>query len=495
VRLHDLLDGLEIDADAGSIIETRGDCGVAVQTVEHDSRAVTPGALFCCIPGEHVDGHDFAAAAVAAGASACLVERGLDVSVPQIVASTVRGVVGPIAARVAGDPSRGMRVLGVTGTNGKTTTTYLLEAIAAAAGENTGRIGTTGAQIGTHVVPLAHTTPEATELQALLARMRNAGTAVVAMEVSSHALDQHRVDATRFAVACFTNLTQDHLDYHASLDDYFAAKARLFTPQFTSAAAIGVDGAYGVELAQRARRAGLEVLTFAVAHGDADVIARDVELAAHGSRCTVLAGGEPIELRTSLVGRFNLANAFAAFATARLAGLPDDAILEALAGPIVVPGRFESVDAGQPFAVFVDYAHTPDALTSVLGAARELVAPGARLSVVFGCGGDRDRSKRPLMGRAAVTGSDRAWLTNDNPRNEDPEQIARDVLAGIPAEGPAPEVELDRRAAIRAALHAAGPGDVVVIAGKGHERGQIVGAEVLPFDDRVVAREELAARV
>jgi UDP-N-acetylmuramoyl-L-alanyl-D-glutamate--2,6-diaminopimelate ligase len=492
--LHDLLDGLELfDAFVDTSVEVRGDDGAVVRAVVHDSRLVVPGALFCCIPGAHTDGHDHAAAAVAAGAAACFVERWLDVEVPQVRVGSVRGVLGPACARFHGEPARAMRVLGVTGTNGKTTTTYLLERIAATAGKRSGIIGTTGARIDGRSLPVPHTTPEATELQPLLARMRDAGVDTVAMEVSSHALDQHRVDGTRFAVASFTNLSHDHLDYHGTIDAYLAAKERLFTPAFTARAVVGIDDEHGRRLAQRARTAGLEVSTFAV-DGEADVFVTDVALDARSTAFTIVDGRDRHRVHTPLVGKFNVANALAAFATARAGGFDTDAIVAALADPPVIPGRLEPVETGQPFLVFVDYAHTPDALSAVLGATRAFVQPGGRLLVVFGCGGDRDRSKRPVMGAVAAERSDLAYLTSDNSRSEEPEAIARDVLAGAGTAG-ALVIELDRRQAIRRALRDARPGDVVVIAGKGHESGQTANGVTVPFDDRVVAREELEARV
>jgi UDP-N-acetylmuramoyl-L-alanyl-D-glutamate--2,6-diaminopimelate ligase len=311
---------------------------------------------------------------------------------------------------------------------------------------------------------------------------------MVAMEVSSHALDQHRVDGTQFAAACFTNLSHDHLDYHGTFEAYFEAKARLFTRQFTERAAICINDTHGRVLAERARAEGLEVATYGVA-ADADFAAVDVELGARGTTFTLVHRGVDTPVRTQLVGAFNVENALGAIATAHVAGYGVDATVAALARPIRVPGRMERIDAGQPFTVLVDYAHTPDALESVLRAARPLAGDGNVL-VVFGCGGDRDRTKRPVMGEVATGMSDRAYLTNDNPRSEDPEQIAREILQGVDRD---PVVELDRRAAIRAALAAAKAGDVVVIAGKGHESGQTASGVTVPFDDRVVAREELEA--
>jgi UDP-N-acetylmuramoyl-L-alanyl-D-glutamate--2,6-diaminopimelate ligase len=485
VQLHELLDGLDL-------VEVRGSTDIAVRSVVHDSRAVEPGALFCCIPGDQVDGHTFAGDAVARGAVALLVERVLELDVPQIVVRSVRVAIGPISARFFDNPSGAMDVLGVTGTNGKTTVTYLLEAIAAEAGKRAGVIGTTGARIGDDVIPMQFTTPEAPELQALLATMRDRGAEAVAMEVSSHALDQHRVDGTRFAAACFTNLTHDHLDYHGSLAAYFDAKARLFTSDFTSRAAVGIDDEHGPALATLARQAGLDTRTYALGR-DADVVARSVELAADGSRFELDFGNATVDVELALVGRFNVINALGAAATAHAAGTAPVTIRDALSRPLTVPGRMERLVVGQDFTVLVDYAHTPAALESALGAARGLVAPGAKVIVVFGCGGDRDREKRPVMGAIAATGAEVAILTNDNPRSEDPAAIASDVLAGVPGDAPQPRVELDRRAAIHAAVDAARAGDVVVIAGKGHESGQTARGETVPFDDRIVAREELKA--
>jgi UDP-N-acetylmuramoyl-L-alanyl-D-glutamate--2,6-diaminopimelate ligase len=490
VRLHDLLDGLDVELHDGP----RGS-DADVHSVVHDSRDVRPGALFACIRGATSDGHTYAPAAVEAGAVALLVEEPLALPVPQARVAHVRASLGAVAARFHGSPSGAMRVLGVTGTNGKTTTTYLLDAIARAAGDKTGIIGTVGTRIGEVSLPPGRTTPEATDLQALLARMRDAGVATVAMEVSSHALVQHRVDGTEFAACCFTNLTHDHLDFHDTMDAYFAAKARLFRPSFTTRAAISVDDSYGRTLRDQARSAGVEVWTFGTARpvdgGPApDLLATDITISPRSTRFTLVSAPDArtATITTPLVGPFNVANALAAATTARTAGIAFDAVVRGLHDPVVVPGRLERVDAGQDFAVIVDYAHTPDALVRVLTAARRLASTA--VVVVFGCGGDRDRAKRPLMGAAAQTFADRAFLTSDNPRSEDPAAIAEDVLAGV-TDRSALVVELDRRLAIRAAIDGARPGDVVVIAGKGHETGQTASGVTVPFDDRVVARQEL----
>jgi UDP-N-acetylmuramoyl-L-alanyl-D-glutamate--2,6-diaminopimelate ligase len=491
VLLHDLLDDVEVREH---LLEVRGETEIDLRSVVHDSRDVTPGALFCCIPGERSDGHEFAPAALDAGAAALLVERLLEPAAPQARVDSVRETIGPLCSSFHGRPSEALRVLGVTGTNGKTSTTYLLEAIARADGERTGVIGTVEARIDDEVIPLRHTTPEATDLQSLLARMRDHAVGTVAIEVSSHALDQHRVDGTRFAAVTFTNLTHEHLDYHGTVEAYFEAKALLFDPRFSARAAVNVDDRYGVRLGDRARERGLDVFTYSVDDPAADVYARDVVSRRDASVFELVDARNDRhgEVRSALVGRFNVSNALAAAATAIAVGIPFDAVLAGLGARVLVPGRFEQVPTGRDFSVLVDYAHTPDALETVLTTARSLV-DGGRLLVVFGCGGDRDRAKRPLMGEVATRLADVAILTNDNPRSEAPEAIARDVLAGVPEGRANLEVQLDRRAAIRAAVHAARRGDVVVIAGKGHETGQTVNGVTTPFDDRVVAAEELGS--
>lgn len=498
MQLHDLLADLA-GFDGAGVLELRPGQGpgrsahspIEISSVIHDSRMARPGSLFCCISGAVTDGHIHAPAAVAGGTVALLVERWLPLDVPQARVASVRAILGPLAARFYGEPAFAMRVLGVTGTNGKTTTTYLLEAIAQAAGDVAGVVGTVAARVGDRVLSNEHTTPEATELQSVLADMRDDGVETVAVEVSSHALDQHRVDATNFAATCFTNLSHDHLDYHESVNAYFEAKARLFSPFFTRRAAIHVGDAHGEQLARRAVTNGLVVSRFAVDEPSAHVTARHVELSPRGITFELVAcGGNPVPVRTSLVGSFNVVNALAAATTALLAGFELDEIVAGLERPTVVPGRMERIDAGQDFTVLVDYAHTPAALDAALGAARDLVAADGHLIAVFGCGGDRDRTKRPLMGGIAARRADSTYVTTDNPRSEEPAVIVEDIMAGV-ANGRNVERILDRRAAIRQALAAARPGDVVVVAGKGHEREQIVAGRSEVFDDRAVVREEL----
>jgi UDP-N-acetylmuramoyl-L-alanyl-D-glutamate--2,6-diaminopimelate ligase len=481
--LHELLDNVDV-------LELRGDPRTEIASVTHDSRAVGPGDLFCCVPGATVDGHDHAPAAVAAGAAALLVERPLGLPVPEARVASVRAAMGPVAAAAWGQPSTKLAVLGVTGTNGKTTTTWLLEAIARAAGIRPGVIGTIGARIDGEPIPGERTTPEAPELQALLARMVGAGVGLAAIEVSSHALVMHRVDGTRFAAACFTNLSHDHLDFHAGLDDYFEAKALLFDPARTDAAAANLDDPHGAEIARRAEAAGLSLLGFGL-DAPAAVRAEDLETSSSGNRFRLATPYGSAAVRSPLVGRFNASNALAAAATALAAGLDVEAVAAGLSAPLVVPGRMERIEAGAPFAVLVDYAHTPDGLEQVLRAARPLVGAEGSLVVVFGCGGDRDRAKRPAMGKVAASLADVIVVTSDNPRSEDPMAIISEIVAGIPS-GSHPVVEADRRRAVQDALAGRRAGDVVVVAGKGHESGQTSGGVTVPFDDRVVVREELA---
>ncbi|MBM3676147.1 MAG: UDP-N-acetylmuramoyl-L-alanyl-D-glutamate--2,6-diaminopimelate ligase [Actinobacteria bacterium] len=483
MHLHELLRDIDV-------LELAGDEHADVVAIEHDSRRVLPGALFCAIRGETTDGHAHVPEALDRGAVALLVDRSITAPATLVRVAEVRRAIGPVSVCFFAHPSKALPVLGVTGTNGKTTVTYLLESIGRAAGVETGVIGTTGTRIGTSVLPTGRTTPEAPELQELLARMRDAGVLQVAMEVSSHALAMHRVDGTHFAAVCFTNLSHDHLDLHGSLESYFATKARLFAPELASAAAIATDDPWGTRLAGIARTQGLPVTTFGLGR-DADVRAEALVPDRSGTRFRLVLPAGEADVFLPLLGEFNVANALAAAATSTAIGRPVSAIAAGLGAVGPVPGRMERVDRGQPFTVLVDYAHTPDALRRAVAEARRLAA-GHRVIVVFGCGGDKDRAKRPLMGRVASV-ADLVLLTSDNPRNEDPTAIAAEVEAGLRDGSGAFRVELDRRTAIRAALGDATAGDVVVVAGKGHETGQVVGARSQPFDDRVVAGEELEA--
>lgn len=446
-----------------------GDATVALSSVTHDSRDVPEGALFCCVPGARTDGHDHAPAAVSAGAVALLCQRPVGAGVPEILVDDVRAAMGPASAEVLGRPGERLRMVGVTGTNGKTTVVSMVAAVLGYAGLRATTIGTlTGAR----------TTPEAPELQTQLARFVDDGITHVAMEVSSHALAQHRVDGVPFAVGVFTNLGLDHLDFHGTPEAYFAAKARLFDPGRCEHGVVNLDDVHGRLLADVS---GDSVVGFSLAD------AHDLVLSPSGS--TFTWRGQRVEL--PLAGRHNVSNALAAAEACRALGLSDAVVAEGLAHVPTVPGRYERVESAAPFTVLVDYAHTPDALEGVLEATRELLPAGGRLLVVFGCGGDRDRGKRPLMGEVACRLADVAVLTTDNPRSEDPAEIAEQVRAGCTDD--ALVVEPDRRVAIRTALGLARPGDVVVVAGKGHEQGQVFADRTEPFDDREVAAEELRA--
>ncbi|MGE5282071.1 MAG: UDP-N-acetylmuramoyl-L-alanyl-D-glutamate--2,6-diaminopimelate ligase [Chloroflexota bacterium] len=475
-----------------------GEGSVEVGSLVYDSRRIEPGSLFFCVPGEKVDGHEFGAAAVEAGAVALVVERELDAAVAQVVVPDARAAMAPVAARFFGDPSSELRVVGVTGTNGKTTTAFLVREILEAAGIRCGLLGTVRQVVGGVKGEVERTTPEAIDLQATFRRMLDAGDRACAMEVSSHALELHRCDAIHFEVALFTNLTQDHLDFHGTMEEYFLSKRKLFE-MGPKKAIVNADDGYGRRLAGE-----LECVTFSAQGAEADYVAHDVSLDATGSQFTLTRGstglkpthsdgnrpaGGGVEVRTGLPGQFNVANALGAFAAAVEMGVEPEISVEGLARAERAPGRFEPIDEGQGFAVLVDYAHTPDSLENVLRAARELGK--GRLLAVFGAGGDRDRDKRPKMGRAGAALADLAIVTSDNPRSEDPGAIIEEILAGIDG-GAGVEVEPDRRAAIRLAFERARPGDVVVIAGKGHEQGQELEAgRKVPFDDRDVAREEL----
>lgn len=478
--------------------ERRGDA--VVDDATHDSRQARPGMLFCAIVGAVTDGHDHAAMAVERGASALLVERWLDLDVPQLRVPDSRAATGPAAAHVHGVPSADLTVVGITGTNGKTTSAYLVESAFGAAGRGTGLVGTVETRIHGDAVPGLRTTPEGTDVQRLLAAMRDRGVDGVAMEVSSHGLELHRVDGTRFAVAVFTNLSQDHLDFHPTMEAYFAAKQRLFTPALATRAIVNLDGSgWGERVAAEAT---IPVVTLGTgADADVRIETRRADLTGTAVRlhgpAEALGGATTVDVGTRLVGAYNGRNAAGAYLAAVAAGVPADAAAAGIAACPGVPGRLERVDAGQPFTVLVDYAHTPDAVTTVLATLRPLLPAGARLVVVLGAGGERDQAKRPLMGAAAAAGADVAVLTSDNPRSEDPRAILDAVAAGATAVPDAAElvIEVDRRGAVAAALDRARAGDVVVIAGKGHETTQDLGDRVVPFDDREVARDLLAARV
>lgn len=464
-----------------------GDPTTTVAGITHDSRRVEPGWAFCCIPGDLHDGHDHAAAAVAGGAVVLLVERTLPLEVTQVLVGDARRALGPAAAEVFAQPADSLRTVGVTGTNGKTSVVTLIGHLVAACGMTADVVGTLTGE---------RTTPEASDLQARLARDVADGVDVVALEVSSHALVLGRVDGLVVDVAVFTNLGQDHLDFHGTTEEYFRAKALLFTPEHARQAVVWVDDPAG------ARLAGTTSIPTGLA-GTTSIPTRSVGmvdavgLRGAGGRWAWRWRGHEVELPWP--GRHNVANALLALEAAVALGLDEGAVAAALAGAPVVPGRFEVVGAASvaesppelPLVV-VDFAHTPDALDRVITAARELCGPAGSLRVVVGCGGDRDRTKRPGIGRIAAIGADWVAVCDDNPRSEEPAAIRAEVLSGVP-ESAAPKVREigDRRSAIRAALRSARQGDVVLIAGKGHEQGQTAGGVTVPFDDRVVALEEL----
>jgi UDP-N-acetylmuramoyl-L-alanyl-D-glutamate--2,6-diaminopimelate ligase len=451
-----------------------------IADLAYDARRVVPGALFVCVPGLRADGHDFAPDAVARGASALIVERELDLGVPQLVVADAREAMALAADTFFGQPTCELELAGVTGTNGKTTTAFLLFAILAAARRRPGLLGTIENRIGGERRAATRTTAESIDLQRTFREMLEAGDRSCALEATSHGSALKRLQGVRFRALVFTNLSQDHLDFHETMEDYFDAKRSLFTQPDVDGnrppAAVNVGDPRGRLLADELRSLGEEPVEFSLAD------AAELEITAAGSTFRV----DGLTLTTRLRGRFNVENVLGAVAAARLLGIDGEAIaagVEHLAG---VPGRFEAVDEGQPFAVLVDYSHTPDALASVLEEARWLAAD--RLICVFGCGGDRDRGKRPLMGAIASRLADIVVVTSDNPRSEDPQEIIAEILAGV--SGPV-EVEPDRAAAIAMALGAAHGGDVVVLAGKGHEQGQEFADRTVPFDDREVARETL----
>jgi UDP-N-acetylmuramoyl-L-alanyl-D-glutamate--2,6-diaminopimelate ligase len=498
IHLTEVLDGLTVVAG--------GAADVCVSAITEDSRQVRPGTLFVAVRGTREDGRRYVSDAIGRGAAAVVVVGSADdvtASVPAVAVAEGREAVGVMAARVYGAPSERLKLAGVTGTNGKTTTTFLLAEAARAAGLVPGIIGTTGHYIDRTMRPALTTTPSACELHALLAEMVAAGAGWCAAEVSSHAVTQRREAGARFAALCFTNLTRDHLDYHGTMEAYYAAKRELFVLHREATAVVNVDGDQGARLARELGDAG--VVTVACEAGArAAVRVIEAQLDASGIRARVATPWGAATIDSPLVGAYNLANIVGALATAAAAGLPLDAAARGVSRLRAVPGRLERVaapaDAPGPHPdVFVDYAHTPDALERVLTAVRPQTA--GRLFAVFGCGGDRDRTKRPLMGEAAARLADVAVVTSDNPRTEDPRAIIDEILPGVRASGK-PEVrgaaaasgffvEADRRAAIAWAVAAARPGDAVVIAGKGHEDYQIIGAQKRPFDDRVEAARAL----
>jgi UDP-N-acetylmuramoyl-L-alanyl-D-glutamate--2,6-diaminopimelate ligase len=498
MRFDELLASARIEGD------TRLPDGLTIPDVtglSYRDSSVTPGALFFCVPGERFDGHTFAAAAVERGAVALVCSRPIEVSAPQVIVADVRRAMAPIAAAFYGRPSESLRLVGVTGTNGKTTTTHLVRHLLEAQGTGTGLLGTVESVIGGERRGVERTTPEAIDLQRSLREMLDAGDGACAMEVSSHALQLHRTDAIAWDAAVFTNMTQDHLDFHGTLDRYFDAKRSLFVREdrtLPRVSVVNVDDDWGRRLAAQLSEIGpTQLVSFGIGN-EADYRATSVDRDAAGSHFQLHHPHGDLEVRLSLPGLFNVYNALAATAAAVNLGYDIDNAVPALAHAPPVAGRLEPIEEGQPFGVLVDYAHTPDSLDAVLRASRDLIerAEGrgaGELICVFGAGGDRDAAKRPLMGRIAARLSDTVIVTSDNPRSEDPDAIIDQIISGIDrADRTDVVVEPDRKAAIALALERAHEGDLVLVAGKGHEPGQeFEDGRTIPFDDREVARELL----
>lgn len=461
--------------------------GPEVVSLAYATSQVIPGSLFFCVRGFTRDGHDFAPEAIAKGAVALVVDHPLNLGVPEVVVDNVRDAMAPAAANFYGDPTKDLQVVGVTGTNGKTTTAFLVRDLLEADQRQTGLLGTVKSVIGGETHEVVRTTPEAIDLQKAFRDMVDKQDVAAVMEVSSHALELRRADAIHFAVGIFTNLTQDHLDFHPTMEDYFHAKRRLFTELKPQQSVVNIDDPYGRRLAEELGPAN--TITFALDDPSAAYRATNIDLTLTGSTFAATTPDGEIELVSPLRGRFNVSNVLGALAAARAIGVPLETAAQAITTAGKVPGRFEAIDEGQDFAVIVDYAHTPDSLENVLKAARGLT--DKRVIVVFGAGGDRDRGKRPLMGEIASRLADEVIVTSDNPRSEDPQAIITEILTGAKPNTPHTP---DRKEAIEKAIREAKPGDVVVIAGKGHEQGQeFEGGRKIPFDDIAVAREALGS--
>lgn len=491
VRLGSLLSGLES-------LQIEGCADREIGQIDYDSRKVQKGSLFVAIPGAKDDGHRHAEEAIGRGAVAVVCEKDLSPSlsfpaphIPFIQVPDARRALAQMAAHFYGHPAERLTLIGITGTNGKTTTAYLVESILKAAGHQAGYIGTLGYRCGDHLEQTCLTTPEAPDLQRILQEMAEQGTSHVVLEVSSHSLTLHRVEGCCFPVGVFTNLTGDHLDFHGTMEEYFSAKQRLFRELGVEVAVINRDDPWGRSILDSS---GARPLTYGL-ESPADICAREIRLTQSRLSFTARTPAGEVALESNLIGRHNLYNILAAIGVSHTLGLNGEQVRQGVRALKGVPGRFERVEMGQDFAVMVDYAHTDDALRRVLSAARELT-PG-RLILVFGCGGDRDRSKRPRMGEVGANHSDYAIITSDNPRSEDPQAIVREVELGFrqaPSASGRYEVEMDRRQAIQRAISLARSGDTVVIAGKGHETYQILNDRVIHFDDREVARQAIEGK-
>jgi UDP-N-acetylmuramoyl-L-alanyl-D-glutamate--2,6-diaminopimelate ligase len=495
MHLSTLLDGVKVvklfQTVFGQMVVTHD---VMVQNIQYDSRKVQRNDCFVAIRGTGLDGHRFLGEAVQRGAKVIVIEDdaaypdslAMHTGVVKVVVQNARQALARMAANYYGHPARKLTMIGVTGTNGKTTTTHLIKSILEASGERVGLIGTIEYAVGTEKMPAPHTTPESLELHGLLAQMVNAGCTSVSMEVSSHALHQSRVHGIEFRAAVFTNLTQDHLDYHGTMENYFQAKKILFEELSEGSSAItNADDPWGLPITASTRA---RTLRYGV-EGPADVRASSIDLSLKGISIDIEYEKTKHRVTSPLVGRFNVHNILAAYTTGKAIGVSEEALRQGIASLRAVKGRLERVDSPNGWTAIIDYAHTPDALQKCLHAVRELLS-GGRIITVFGAGGDRDKTKRPLMGRIAASLSDLAIVTSDNPRTEDPEQIIRDIVAGIPDTARVLQI-VDRREAIRKATELARPGDVIVIAGKGHEEYQVIGTQKIPFSDRAVVEEFL----
>lgn len=492
MKLNELLKHIEPIETAGKI---EGD--TEIKGITSNSKEVMPGYVFFCIKGTRHDGHEFAREALVRKAAAVVCEKRITLpeDVPVIYVSSSRRAYAMAASAMYGFPSRFFKLAGVTGTNGKTTTAFMLESIFRAAGYRTGLIGTVINKINGRNIPVRHTTPDPAELQSLFKAMKDSGVQMAAMEVSSHAIDQQRIAGTSFDVLVFTNLSQDHLDYHGSLEEYAKVKKSLFLENPRLPWVVNIDDELGKTLFEAGKKLGAEVLTYGFS--DRAVIrAQSIQTGIDGINFKLNFKDKIMgEVALPLTGRFNVYNALAAFGAAYLFGIDFDIYVRGIAEMEKVPGRFEVIKSSEPFYVVVDYAHTPDGLEKVADSCLELLQGKGRLITVFGCGGDRDRDKRPKMGRIAAERSELVILTSDNPRSEDPERIIEDILAGIPEQHINKViVEVDRRKAIFKAVEAAAPGDIILIAGKGHETYQIFKDRTIHFDDHEVALEALAER-
>lgn len=502
MRLADLLDGIETENVIGNI-------DIEVAGIAYDSRQLAPGGLFVCLKGLNTDGHLYLPEAISRGAAGVVIEE--EVKTPEGLASVrvenSRKALAGLSNRFFGDPTSKLTLVGVTGTNGKTTTTYLIESIARAAGKKTGLVGTVKYQIGDRALPVARTTPESSDLQRIFNQMVEEGVELAVIEVSSHAIHQRRIDGCRFDALVFTNLSQDHLDYHGDIEAYFQVKASLFDQAHEQTyRIINIDDFYGWEILKKLKgikTLTLPILTYGLTHDHSWFKTRDknprvdgtiTNIDERGSEFNIHSPTADFSVRSQLVGNFNVYNSLAAAAVGIALGFPVTAIKEGLESVANIPGRFETVDLGQDFLVVVDYAHTPDGLANVLGSAEQF---SGRIITVFGCGGDRDKSKRPLMGQIAARTSQYVVVTNDNPRSEKPDDIIEQIEGGFKkVRKPAPYVILpDRREAIFHAIAIAEKGNLVLIAGKGHETGQAFADKTVPFDDKEVAAEAIRERL